>query len=176
MQGCISLVEFELVALPAFTAVPHPEIDTLVAGAAAGDVSCFDALYRRDAERVYNLVLRSCGDPAEAEDVCQEVWSRAARSLGSLRDAGAFDTWVMRIAARACIDASRRRHVDYDETKLMTLEGGKDVSEEVERQEQRQLAWQALGALPRRQRVALYLREVDGLRYADIAEAIGATP
>ena len=83
----------------------------------------------------------------------------------------------MRIAARACIDASRRRHATYDdETKLMALEGGSDASEEVERQEQRHLAWQALGALPQRQRVALYLREVDGMRYADIAETIGATP
>ena len=165
-----------MVAVLAFAAIPHPEIDTLVAGAAAGDVACFDALYRRDAERVYNLVLRSCGDADEAQDVCQEVWSRAHRSLGSLRDAGAFDAWVMRIAARACIDASRRRHVEYDETTLMTLEGGRDASEEVERQEQRHLAWQALGALPQRQRVALYLREVDGMRYADIAETIGATP
>ena len=49
-----------MVAVPAFAAIPHPEIDTLVAGAAAGDVACFDALYRRGAERVYNLVLRSC--------------------------------------------------------------------------------------------------------------------
>jgi RNA polymerase sigma-70 factor (ECF subfamily) len=165
-----------LVALPAFTAIPHPEIDSLVAGAVAGDVACFDALYRRDAERVYNLVLRSCGDTAEAEDVCQEVWSRAARSLRSLRDAGAFDTWVMRIAARACIDASRRRHVDYDETKLAALSDGHDVSEEVEEQEHRHLAWQALGALPQRQRLALYLREVDGMHYGDIAEALATTP
>src|SRR6187549_3517157 len=129
-----------MVALPAFEATPQSEIDTLVAGAAAGDVACFDALYRRDADRVYNLVLRSCGNADEAQDVCQEVWTRAHRSLANLRDAGAFDTWVMRIATRACIDASRRRRLEYDETTLMAIEAGRDVSEEVEKQEQRHLA------------------------------------
>ena len=79
----------------------------------------------------------------------------------------------MRIATRACIDASRRRHIDYDETKLATVADAHDVSEAVEEKEHRHLAWQALGALPQRQRLALYLREVDGMRYTDIAEAIG---
>jgi RNA polymerase sigma-70 factor (ECF subfamily) len=172
----MSLEEFEVVALPALNGIPHPQVDSLIAGALAGDAAAFDALYQRDASRVYNLVLRSCGDPAEAEDICQEIWTRVHRSLGSLRDAGAFDTWVVRIAARVCIDAARRRHVEYDESKLMTLQDGSDVSSEIEEQEDRRLAWQALAALAPRQRLALYLREVDGLRYSDIAEALETTP
>jgi RNA polymerase sigma-70 factor, ECF subfamily len=176
LQGCTSFEEFEVVALPAFTSIPHPEIDSLVAGAAAGDVACFDALYRRASTRVYNLVLRSCGEPSEAEDVCQEVWTRVHRSIGHLHDAGAFDSWVMRIASRACIDAARRRRIDYDETKLAAMADEHDVSDAVEGDEQRRLAWQALATLAPRQRIALYLREVDGRRYNEIAEAIGATP
>ena len=102
-----------MVAFSAYRATPQPGIDSLVAGAIAGDAASFDALYERDSARVYNLVLRSCGDPAEAEDICQEIWTRIHRSLNSLRDAGAFDSWVVRIAARC---ASARHDGDTSST------------------------------------------------------------
>ena len=71
---------FEVVTPRAFDAIQQPPIDTLVAGAIAGDKASFDALYRRDAARIYNLVLRSCGDPAEAEDIVKSL--DFARELG----------------------------------------------------------------------------------------------
>ena len=73
------------------------------------DEAAFADVYAQYSRSVYNLVLRSTRDAQLAEDICQEVWIKVCREMGGLREPKTFATWLYRIAARACVDAARKR-------------------------------------------------------------------
>jgi RNA polymerase sigma-70 factor (ECF subfamily) len=81
----------------------------LVADAARGSASAFEALYRRHMRRVYGLCLRMTGNPATAEDCTQEAFVQAWRSLPRFETRSAFGTWLHRIAVNAVLQQARRR-------------------------------------------------------------------
>jgi RNA polymerase sigma-70 factor (ECF subfamily) len=153
---------------------PDPEL-ALVASAAAGDNAAFGRLYHRYSASVYNLVLRSVRNKHLAEDLCQEVWVKAHRQLSSLRELGAFSTWLYRIAARSCVDAARKREAGpttVELTERLAASPASDPEAAAVRGEQERLTWEALGALPTRQHLALFLKEVEGQSYREIANVL----
>lgn len=161
------------------TIVSHaPSVDgeqAYVAAAADGDAAAFGRLYHRYASSVYNLVLRSVRNRQQAEDLCQEIWVRAHQRLGSLRQAGAFSTWLYRIAARACVDTARRRSTaptTVDLTERLAGPPASDPEVAVIRGEQERLTWESLATLPTRQHLALFLKEVEGKSYREIADVL----
>ena len=154
------------------------EFDTVIVAAAGGDKAAFSQLYQQFAGKVYNLVLRSVRNAPAAEDVCQEVWVRAYQKLPELREPAAFTTWLYRIASRACIDRARRPGPDGEEELPEGLaasphDGPEDAAI---RHERERMLWQALGALPVRQHLALFLREVEGLSYQEMSGVLNTTP
>jgi RNA polymerase sigma-70 factor (ECF subfamily) len=165
--------------MAAAPARPPPVLDDpqeCIAAAARGDESAFTTLYERHARQVYNLVLRSVRDPQAAEDVCQEVWVKAYRQLPGLREPAAFRTWLYRIAARACVDRARRAPpVPHGELSgdFPGNDGGPE--EETIRHEEERLVWEALSTLPVRQHLSLFLREVEGRNYREIAGIMGTS-
>ena len=74
-----------------------------------GDRSAYETLYRRHVRGVYGLARRLVGTPEDAEDLTEETFVRAWARLGGLRDAGAFRTWLFRIAVRQAQDMRKRR-------------------------------------------------------------------
>jgi len=154
-----------------------PDLGPIVAAASRGDTEAFSALYDRYGKNVYNLVLRSTRHPQTAEDVCQEVWLKVYRELASLRDHAAFSTWLYRIAARASVDTARKRAV------VVTTELPDSVAapshlapdQAAIHHEQERLVWEALGALPPRQHLSLFLREVEGRNYREIAQIMNTS-
>ncbi len=81
----------------------------LVARAQAGDRAAFDELLRRYRPRIYALALHLTGDAHDADDVAQEAFLRAYRSLGEFRAASEFFTWVYRIAVNLSLNEQRRK-------------------------------------------------------------------
>ena len=157
---------------------PAPPIEgkgELVTAAAQGESAAFTELYETYGRNVYNLVLRSTRDPATAEDLCQEIWVKAYRQLRELREPGAFATWLYRIASRTCVDHARRRPLATmaELPERPSDEPGPEA--QAVRHEQEGLAWEALAALPARQQVALFLREVEDRNYAEIATIMETT-
>ena len=148
------------------------EFDTVIVAAAGGDKTAFSQLYQQFAPRVYNLVLRSVRNAPAAEDVCQEVWVRAYQKLPGLREPAAFTTWLYRIASRACIDRARRPFTEEELPEQLAASPDEGPEGATVRHERERLLWQALGALPARQHLALFLREVDGRTYQEIAEIL----
>jgi RNA polymerase sigma-70 factor (ECF subfamily) len=148
----------------------------LAAAAIRGDAEAFKALYELLSLRVFNLVLRSVHDRATAEDVCQEVWLKAHREIRKLNSPRALRTWLFRMASRACIDYSRSRA--YRER------GNPEVTEEMldapayepehvaERRAELRVMWEALAAMPPRQSLALYLKQVEGCSYDEIGRIL----
>jgi RNA polymerase sigma-70 factor (ECF subfamily) len=161
----------------------HPEEDTriiLLAGAATGgDENAFAELYDLLAPRVFNLVLRSVRDRPTAEDVCQEIWLRVHAEIPNLRAPEATRSWLYRIASHACIDFSRssrgKHRKDEDGIDEFMVAYGPQPEDTAILGSEVRMVWETLGSMAPRQSIALYLRQVDGLSYDEIASVLDCT-
>jgi RNA polymerase sigma-70 factor (ECF subfamily) len=148
----------------------------LAAAAIQGDDDAFRALYEQLSVRVFNLVLRSVHERATAEDVCQEVWLKAHREIRTLRSPEALRTWLFRMASRACIDYTRSRTYKERGSPEVTeemLDASSDEPERVvEQRAELRMMWEALAAMPPRQSLALYLKQVEGCSYDEIGRVL----
>jgi len=155
----------------------------LVERAQRGDKGAFDLLVLKYQQRVANLVSRYIRDPSETQDVTQEVFIKAYRALKNFRGDSAFYTWIYRIAintAKNVLVAQGRRPPggDVDAETAEQLEVGGRLKEIAtpERQaltdEIAQTVKMALDELPDDLRTAITLRELEGMSYEEIAEAM----
>ena len=146
-----------------------------------GDSAAFDLLVRKYQHRIVALIGRYVADWSECQDVAQEAFLRAYRALGSFRGDAQFYTWLHRIAvntAKNHLVASNRRPPtgDIDVADAEQFDSGirlrdNDTPErELMRQQMEQTVMRAVEALPEELRVAITLREVEGMSYEDIAE------
>jgi RNA polymerase sigma-70 factor (ECF subfamily) len=153
---------------------------TLVARCTAGDeVACAD-LVAAHQRMVYGLAFTLLGDRDEALDVSQEVFLRVFRTLSSFRGQSALRTWIYRIVINQVRNRQRwwrRRHrgdlISLDEhlREFGDLESTRDILPDrlLSSKETAARIWEALDRLPFDQRTALILREIEGLRYEEIA-------
>jgi RNA polymerase sigma-70 factor (ECF subfamily) len=148
-----------------------------------GDKSAFDLLVLKYQHRVLKLVSRFVSDAAEAQDVAQEAFLKAYRALPSFLGDSAFYTWLYRIAintAKNALVSNRRRPVDFDldlqdpdqydrHAKLKEVDTPEGVllTDEI-----REVVERAMQQLPEDLRTAIVLREIEGLSYEEIAEAM----
>jgi RNA polymerase sigma-70 factor (ECF subfamily) len=148
-----------------------------------GDKSAFDLLVLKYQHRVLKLVGRFVSDAAEAQDVAQDAFLKAYRALPSFRGDSAFYTWLYRIAintAKNALVSNRRRPVDFDldlqdpeqydrhaRLKEVDTPEGVLLTEEI-----RAVVERAMEQLPEDLRTAIVLREIEGLSYEEIAEAM----
>jgi RNA polymerase sigma-70 factor (ECF subfamily) len=87
----------------------------LIVRARAGDREAFCRLAALHARRVHTLALRFCRDAADAEDLSQEVWLRAFRSLDTYRAESSFYTWLRRIAVNTFLNERRAARSRFDD-------------------------------------------------------------
>ena len=155
----------------------------LVERVQAGDKAAFDLLVRKYQHRVLKLVSRFVSDAAEAEDVAQEAFLKAYRALASFRGDSAFYTWLYRIAintAKNALVSNRRRPVDFDldlqdpeqYDRHARLKEGDTPEGVLLTEEIRTVVERAMEQLPEDLRTAIVLRELEGLSYEEIAEAM----
>lgn len=161
------------------------EVDQqLVERVQRGDKHAFDLLVAKYQRKLGRLISRFVRDPAEAEDVTQDAFIKAYRALPSFRGESAFYTWLYRIGintAKNYLLASKRR---APTTTLFDAEESESFEEasllrEVDTPENELMSKQvvsvvqkSLQELPEDLRVALTLREIEGLSYEEIASAM----
>lgn len=151
----------------------------LVAAFKAGDVRAFDALFARYGQPVFGYIYRSVGDPALAEELTQDVFLKAFLQLRRTAADTTFKAWIYRIATTTCIDAHRaasRRPVPLYDEQALALLADRDAGDPEQRaiqRERRRAVRRTLDALPAHYRQALILRQLQGLSYAEIGEALG---
>ena len=85
------------------------QVVELVEAAQAGDRAAMGELFERFERHVFGVALRRCGNYAEAQEVCQEVFVQALTKIGQLRDPACFGGWLRRIAHRTVINRAVRR-------------------------------------------------------------------
>ena len=156
----------------------------LIQRCATGDEDACAELVAEHQRMVYQLSLNLLSDHNEALDLSQEVFLRVFRTLHGFRGQSALRTWIYRIVINQARNRQRwwrRRHrssqVSLDEhlQQFGDVESKGDVLPDrlLASKETSALIWQALDRLPFDQRTALILREVDGLRYDEIAFSLG---
>jgi len=159
------------------------EIDQqLVERAQRGDKQAFDLLVIKYQRKLARLLSQFIRDAAEVEDVTQETFIKAYRSLSSFRGESAFYTWLYRIginAAKNFLVAQKRRASNttngFDIGDAENFEEGSQLRElntpesELMSRQIAQTVHQTLQALPQELRTAITLREIEGLSYEEIA-------
>jgi RNA polymerase sigma-70 factor (ECF subfamily) len=149
----------------------------LVARLRAGRPEAFEELVIAHQHRVFGVALRMLGSRAEAEDVAQEVFLRVHRSIGEFRGEARLSTWLYAITSRLCLNrlasADRRRARDGEDILLRLPSRGADAAAEAERREVEAALQRAIAELPDDRRIVVVLRDLEGLAYEEIAEALG---
>lgn len=146
-----------------------------------GDSAAFDLLVRKYQHRIAALIGRYIADWSECQDVAQDTFIRAYRAIGNFRGDAQFYTWLHRIAvntAKNHLVAHKRRppgaDIDIDDAEQfdsgIRLRDTDTPERELARQQMEQTVMRAVEALPEELRLAITLREVEGLSYEDIAQ------
>lgn len=160
------------------------EIDqALVERVQRGEKRAFDLLVTRYQHRIIAVISRYVQDWSDAQDVAQETFIRAYRALANFRGDSQFYTWLYKIAvntAKNWLVAQGRRPPtdDIDATEAVQYDGGSRLRDadtpehELMRQEIERTVAATVEALPEELRMAITLREVDGLSYEEIAETM----
>lgn len=153
----------------------------LVHRARGGDREAFDTLVRQHFAEVYGLLFRMVGNHEDAEDLAQETFVRAFRSLSFFREEGRLAAWLGRIALHLARDQHRRRArgpfvPGLDSSELETSGNEPEPARELSRRELVQRVGEAVAELPHNLRAALVLRVLEGRDYDEVAAATGMKP
>jgi RNA polymerase sigma-70 factor (ECF subfamily) len=163
-----------------------PDFDNteLLARLKAGDQSAYAKLVEDNASAIYRLALRMMGNEADAEDVLQETFLSAFKSIDRFEGRSSLSTWLYRIASNAALMRLRRNEpeqvsvdepVERDDGEMMPRQFFDFCclpEEDLLREEAREQMKQAIDDLPPTLRSVFVLRDIEGLSTAETAEAL----
>ncbi len=157
---------------------PADDVDDIMARVARGDDSAFATLYDRTSAKVFGLVKRVVRDPAQAEEVSQEVylqvWRQAARFD---RAAGSGLAWVLTLAHRRAVDRVRSAQAAADRdvraAELDIAPAHDQVAEAVEERLEAEQVRRCLEGLTQLQRESVTLAYYQGFTYAEVGTTLG---
>ena len=162
--------------------MPKNEAD-LIARAKDGDTQAFEKLVLEHQTKVYNLALRMTGNAEDALDLSQETFLRVYKALSLFKGQSSFSTWIYSIASNICLDFLRKRKKKGISLSLSDISGEEnaaadipdirfDPAHEFEKAELRAAIAAGLDALSPEHREILILREINGLSYQEICDAL----
>jgi RNA polymerase sigma-70 factor (ECF subfamily) len=145
-----------------------------VAQALAGSESAFEQIVGRYQRPVLGFLYRLTGDAALAEDLAQDTFLKAFRSLSAFDVSRRLSSWLLRIAHNTAIDALRKRRPPSTPSEAVALLAvAPPQPDPVEREALGRALQAALTALRPDQRAAVALRYGEGLSFAEIAQILG---
>lgn len=159
----------------------------LIERAKRGESQAFRELVERHQRRALTLAMALVRDEQDAREVVQEAFLRVHRGLDSFQGSSSFFTWLYRIVTNLSIDLMRRParreteveayldHVDEHDIPFLSRIDGADPFDAVRRQEIAKRIERGLGELPPYHRGVIVMREVHGMTYEEMAEAMGVS-
>jgi RNA polymerase sigma-70 factor, ECF subfamily len=165
-------------ARPSSQAAPsaaRAEDMALVERCRSGDLAAFEELYRAHAGKLFSVACRMVGNPADAEDLLQEIFLSAHRKLDGFRGESALGTWLYRLATNHCLDHLRSRAARMNQvTDALDDEPGQAAGRTLAEQTVTKMDLErALARLPEGCRAAFVLHDVQGLEHREVAEVLG---
>jgi RNA polymerase sigma-70 factor (ECF subfamily) len=162
-------------APPALNERTSPE--ELLARVALGDVPAFELLYDRVASTVFGVVRRMLRDPAQSEEVAQEVMIEVWRTASRFdADRGSASTWILTMAHRRAIDRVRSSQASHDREQRVAhrdhTPAYDEVVEQVETHLDAEQVRRCLGQLTDLQRESVTLAYYNGHTYREVAELL----
>ena len=147
----------------------------------------FDKLYRDHVDLMYRYAHRLCGEAEAAKDLVQETFLNAYRGLKDFRGDARVSTWLYTIASRVCMRMRRKRKGEPDhelslddfvptsegEFRLQIPMDGMTPEEALQNKELRMALDQAINKLPKKYRVTLVLRDMEGLSAKEVGTIMG---
>ena len=148
-----------------------------------GDANAFETLVLEYEKNVYNIALRMTGNSEDAADMTQEAFIKAYNSLQSFRGDSKFSVWLYRIVSNVCLDflrSNNRRPTvslsveddDGEDAQLDVADESQSPELLLDRKLTRDSVRRGLDSLPPDYRQILLLREIQGLSYDEIAQAL----
>ena len=162
----------------------------LISRAQAGDSAAFRKLVERHQRRAFAIALALVRDENDARELVQDAFLRVYKSLGNFQGGSSFFTWLYRIITNLSIDLIRkpgRQLADIDEARfesdesqeaefpLLSRVDGADPVDVVRRREIASRLQVALDALPPYHRGVIVMREIEGLSYEEMAQAMNVS-
>jgi len=155
-----------------------------------GDTAAFEAVVNAFSGRMYNLAYRISGNAEDAADLTQEIFVKLYRTLDKFAWRSSFSTWLYALAANTCRSGMRRLrrissaevvHLDAGKrgepnpASADTIENRPGPSENAEMSDLADKIHAAIGELDEDFRLAIVLRDIQGLSYDEIAEVVGCS-
>jgi len=155
----------------------------LIQKAKSGDQDAFEQLVLAHQNKVYTICVHMVTDREEAADLAQEAFLKDWRNLSSFQGESSFATWMYRLTTNVCLDylrkQSRRQNIstavsldDEDSGWTEPADHSQDPQVHLEREERKRALTRALQELPEHHRRPLIMREVSGMSYQEIADAL----
>lgn len=145
----------------------------------AGETACYEPLVRAYEAPALRIALGMLGDADDARDAVQDAFVKAYQSLTRYDEGRPFAPWFFRILRNRCHDALRSRKPKVELSVLdrsreaLAADDSANPETAHERAVARERLWRALGAIADEHREVLVLKELEGFRYAEIAEILG---
>jgi RNA polymerase sigma-70 factor (ECF subfamily) len=164
--------------------MPDSNDNELLTRLKAGDQSAYATLVEENASSIYRLALRLMGNEADAEDVLQETFLSAFKSIARFEGRSSLSTWLYRIASNAALMRLRRSEpeqvsvdepVERDDGEMMPRQFFDFCclpEDDLLREEAREQMKQAIDELPPTLRSVFVLRDIEGLSTTETAEAL----
>ena len=159
----------------------------LIAELCEGDETAFAALVEKYKRMVYRIAMQITQNHADADDVMQESFIKAYRSIHTFRQDAAFETWLYRIAVNEALNfvkrRDRRREYAFDEeteaaidpVTLRKAQEARDPHLLAEKAELRHYVTKAVNSLSLKHRTVVHLHEFEGLTHAEIAAILNCS-
>ena len=161
----------------------------LVRQSQAGDSTAMERLILKYQHRIYNVILKMCGNPDDAAELAQETFVKVLESIEKFKGASSFYTWLFRIAVNLTLNHCQRRartatrSLDAEELDpegdggrllrdLLSDERAVDPAVLAQSRELCDLAKRLLLELEEPQRAVVVLRDIEGMDYAQIADVL----
>jgi RNA polymerase sigma-70 factor (ECF subfamily) len=171
VQGALSMVRMPGTAISPEAA----EIAQIVRLVLGGDTASFEHIITRYERRVMNIAIRILGCHDDAHDAAQEVFLRVFRYLHRLDLEKPIEPWLMRTTVNVCRDLGRKKRqhqstsLEHTPSESITTSPTDNPYTGLAEEQQRQMLWKALACLSENERVAIVLRDVEGLSTAEVA-------
>ncbi len=158
----------------------------LIERAVAGDMLAFEEIMKQSEQRVMQMTWRMLGNEADARDATQEVFLRVYKYLGRFKQDQPFFAWVYQITLNVCRDSLKKRRrygTQFESLEANSTQAPYKVTDQqasaedtLIREQERQLIRRALATLPEKERAAVLLRDLEGLRTEEVARIMKSTP